>query len=92
MCKTEVFDALKYRVEVDAHGTRRYYNSARQLHRENGPAVVRSNGTKIWLRNGKLHREDGPAIENSSGLGEWWLNGVELSKFEFEQAVGTHND
>ena len=68
MCKIEVFDALKYRVEVDRGGTRKYLNV-----------------------DGLLHRVDGPAIENSSGLREWWLNGVELSKFEFEQAVGTHN-
>ena len=36
--KEEVFEALKYHVEVDGFGTRRYYNSAGQLHREDGPA------------------------------------------------------
>ena len=33
MSEAEVFDALRYRVEVDARGTRWYYNSANQLHR-----------------------------------------------------------
>ena len=38
----ELYEALKYRVEVSpATGTRRYYNSANQLHREDGP---QSNG------------------------------------------------
>jgi len=44
-------------------------------HRENGPAIERSNGTKEWWLNGKRHREDGPAIEYANGRKEWWLNG-----------------
>jgi hypothetical protein len=53
---------------------------------------VWSNGTKFWLRNGRLHRTDGPAVEYHTGSNEWWLDGVRLSKCEFEQAVGTHDD
>lgn len=115
MSKTEVFEALQLRLEVDSVGTRRYYNSAGQLHRlhgpaveylsgerwwyqngllhrTDGPAVVWSYGSKFWLRNDQLHRIDGSAVEYHTGRNEWWLNGVELSKFEFEQAVGTHDD
>jgi hypothetical protein len=34
-----------------------------KLHREDGPAVEWTNGSKSWYLNGNLHREDGPAIE-----------------------------
>ena len=74
MDEQAVFDALKYRVEVDICGTRRYHNGANQLHRENGPAVVWSNGTKFWLRNDQKHRTDGPAVEFSNGHVEWYQN------------------
>lgn len=44
------------------------------LHREDGPAVIRSNGTEVWYRFGKIHREDGPAIihREGSAVGESW--------------------
>ena len=70
-----VFDALKYRIEVDARGTRRYYNKDDQLHRTGGPAIVYAGGTKYWMQNGILHRTDGPAIEIANGHREWWQNG-----------------
>ena len=71
----ELFDALKYRVDVDECSTRRYYNSANQLHCDEGPAIVRMDGSLAWHQNGKLHRTDGPAIEYASGKKEWWQNG-----------------
>ena len=39
MSEQAVFEALKYRIEVDMRGTRWYYNRAIQLHRGDGPAV-----------------------------------------------------
>lgn len=33
-----------------------------KLHRDDGPAVIKSNGYQEWWQNGVLHREDGPAI------------------------------
>lgn len=36
----------------------------RKIHNNNGPAIVRANGNKIWYVNGLLHRLDGPAIED----------------------------
>ena len=39
MSEQEVFNALKYRVEVAKDGTRRYYNNAGELHRDDGPAI-----------------------------------------------------
>ena len=72
MSEQDVFDALKYRVEVDISGTRRYYNAANQLHRDDGPAVEWADGTKLWYQNGLLHCTDGPAIEWSDGTKSWY--------------------
>jgi hypothetical protein len=65
----------EYRVIVDDFGTRWYKLGTNQLHREDGPAIERSDGTKHWYLNGKFHREDGPAIECSDGAKFWCLNG-----------------
>ena len=73
----ELFNTLKYRIVVNpATGTRRYYNHANQLHREDGPAIEYSDGAKCWYRNGKLHREDGPAVIYQNGTRKWLLNGM----------------
>ena len=74
MGKTEVFDALKYRIDVSNDGDIRYFNADGQLHRETGPAAIWADGTKIWFQNGLRHRIDGPAIEFSNGHMEWYLN------------------
>ena len=87
MSEQAVFDALRYRVEVDMRGTRWYYNAANQLHRENGPAIEYADGAKRWYQNGLLHRTDGPAVVGSYGHMEWYINGVEMSEAEFNQAV-----
>jgi hypothetical protein len=54
-------------------------------HREDGPAIEFTNGTRCWYLNGKRHREDGPAIEYSDGTPEWWLNGEEYTEEEFNK-------
>jgi len=52
-----------------------WYNSNGKLHREDGPAVEYSDGTKKWYIDGKLHREDGPAIEDANETKYWYQNG-----------------
>lgn len=52
-----------------------YYNEWLELHRDDGPAVERFNGTKEWHINGKLHRENGPAIEWFDGEKMWYYEG-----------------
>ena len=42
-------------------------NGLLHSHREDGPAVIHSNGIKEWYLNGKQHREDGPALEYPDG-------------------------
>ena len=87
MSEQEVFDTLKYHIEVDTRGTRWYYNSDNQFHREGGPAIEWHDGTKSWYQNGQRHRIDGPAIEQSDGIKEWWINGKKLTEDEFNQRV-----
>ena len=70
-----VFDTLKYQVDVDKDGMRRYYNKAGQLHRDNGPALETISGRKCWYQNGLLHRTDGPAVEWANGTKEWHQHG-----------------
>jgi len=45
------------------------------FHREDGPAVIYSDGEQKWYIHGKYHREDGPAIFFADGTQEWWFNG-----------------
>ena len=87
MSEVEVFDALKYRVEVDGYGNRFYYNSNGEFHRIDGPAVEWGNGTKRWFQNGLRHRTDGPAVVYSDGSMEWYINGKILTEAEFKEAV-----
>jgi calcineurin-like phosphoesterase family protein len=54
-------------IEVDTNGTIRHYDDNGLVHREDGPAVIRSNGKKSWFKHGKLHREDGPTLEDHNG-------------------------
>jgi hypothetical protein len=46
-----------------------------ELHRTDGPAVVRADGTREWYLNGKRHRTDGPAVVYANGYQEWWVDG-----------------
>ena len=67
---------MEYKVIVDMQGTIRWYKSGTTiLHREDGPAVERADGTKYWYRDGKCHREDGPAIEDANGDKSWYRDG-----------------
>ena len=87
MSEQDVFDRLKYRIEISKYGTRRYYNAAGQLHRTDGPAVEYHTGQVYWYLHGSLHRTDGPAIIYRSGGGAWFINGEELTEEEFIKAV-----
>jgi hypothetical protein len=51
-----------------------YYENVRP-HRDDGPAIIYSCGTKDYYRNGFLHRDDGPARIYADGTKEYWQNG-----------------
>jgi hypothetical protein len=63
----------EYTVTVE-NGITRWYLNGKQ-HREDGPAIEDSDGTRSWYINGEPHREDGPAVEYGDGTRSWWING-----------------
>ena len=65
---------IEYIVKVCDYKTE-WLNFNNQLHREDGPAIEKINGTKLWFINGQRHREDGPAVEYSNGTKYWYKNG-----------------
>ena len=72
---------------VDKDGTIYYKNKKGQYHREDGPAVLYSNGTKVWSINGLIHREDGPAIEYPGGYSEYRLSNIRYTKEDWEEEI-----
>ncbi len=62
-----------FNVEKTSSLTR--YTRDGKAHREDGPALIYSDGYNEWYFDGQLHREDGPAVEYANGTKEWWLNG-----------------
>ena len=52
-----------------------FKNAEGQFHREDGPAIEYSDGTKLWFYHGTRHRLDGPAIERVDGSKEYFING-----------------
>jgi hypothetical protein len=44
-------------------------------HREDGPALIFSDGSCVYYQHGLRHRTDGPAVDMASGHKEWWING-----------------
>ncbi len=53
-----------------------YYNDDVDFHREDGPDIEYSDGTKHWCINGKRHRTDGPAVLKPGRSKSWFINGL----------------
>ena len=68
-----------------------WVNDKVQYHREDGPAIEKTNGEKHWYVNGKNHRLDGPAVERANGDKEWWVDGEEYSEEEFNKKIAEMN-
>jgi hypothetical protein len=62
-------------MNIDECGNSVWRNPAGQLHREDGPALETTHGSKYWYNYNKLHRLNGPAIELVRGSQLWWVNG-----------------
>ena len=56
---------------IDLFGNKIWENERGLPHREDGPAIIYSDGKNFWYQHGKLHRDDGPAIEDAKG-NKWW--------------------
>lgn len=77
---------IEYTVKVYSDGDKYWYLNGLR-HREDGPAVEYSDGSKkSWYLNGLLHREDGPAIEFSDGTKAWYLNGQHHTEEDYNDA------
>ena len=72
-------------IRINEYGNRFYYKDKDMtiLHREDGPAIERSDGHKAWYSNNKFHRLDGPAVEWPDGSKFWYINGESLFEKEF---------
>lgn len=55
-----------------------WYDKDFNLHNDNGPAVIKPDGTKYWYRNGKLHNDNGPAVIRTTE-NEYWNNGIKIN-------------
>jgi len=64
---------------VHRDGTQCWYLDD-QLHRTDGPAVIRANGTKEWWVNSRLHRLDGPAWIDVGGTQFWYVKGQDITE------------
>jgi len=63
-------------VETMTEGAKVYRNEAGQLHRSNGPAVIREDGYLAYWQNGYRHRSTGPAIVRPNGDRFWYYRGL----------------
>ncbi len=62
-------------VYTDKDSTIRHFNADGQLHNENGPAVIYSNGDKEHWIDGELHNPNGPAVVYADGYKEHYTSG-----------------
>lgn len=84
-------------IYTDENGNKFWYRIAdhnfsdKNLHREDGPAVIRSTDTyQAWWINGKRHRIEGPARIWANDNQEWYYNGQKIgchSQEEFEHLI-----
>ena len=61
-------------LHINEHGTKRWYKNG-LLHRDDGPAVIWSDGRQEWWKDGNWHRDDGPAVICTSGTHYWYKDG-----------------
>jgi hypothetical protein len=61
--------------QIDANSERVVWRLDDQLHRTDGPAIIRASGEQVWCLKDNFHREDGPAVTfRADGYQAWFLN------------------
>jgi hypothetical protein len=65
--------------EINEYGNKVWRDTKGRNHRDDGPAVERTNGDRVWCQHGMWHRDDGPAIEYADGRKSWYLHDIRLS-------------
>lgn len=73
---SQYFDTVRNLVKETFEDGSVAYTHNGLWHREDGPAVIDAEGTKMWFRHGERHREDGPAQEYADGSRHWFQNDV----------------
>ena len=74
---------MESKIIVLPNGIKIWSNEEGQLHRDDGPAMIWPDGTKLWYQNDKRHRTDDPAVILSDGSEEWFLNDKQYSFTEW---------
>lgn len=69
-------------LEIDNIGNKIWKNKKSELHREDGPAVEFSNGTKMWIINNEFHRTEGPAVIHNNGIVRYMLHDIDYATKE----------
>ena len=65
---------MKSKMKINPDGAKVWRNSQGQVHNEEGPACILTNGYKAWYIKGNNHREDGPAHIYPNGEKIWIRN------------------
>lgn len=73
---------------IDPQGNIAWYDRG-AWHREDGPAIIRRDGTTCWYLNGVCHREDGPARIIYDGARSWYYKGDRADTYaRFQELSG----
>jgi hypothetical protein len=63
------------------------------VHSTGAPAIRFSDGSLVWVENGRYHREDGPAIiDTALGINQYWLNGEHIETEQWISDDAQHTD
>ena len=80
--------SLRAALDIVEDGEEIHVNDQSQVHRDDGPAIVRADGRKDWFVNGLRHRLDGPAIDYGHGRKEWFIDGTLVSTCKHQGGYG----
>jgi hypothetical protein len=62
------------------------------FHREDGPAIIKSDGYKAWFFEDKRHNLYGPAVVYPNGNKEYWIHDKNMTKEVWEKEVAKPNN
>ena len=72
---TKLVETISWSPDMNYYDGTMFWDKDGNFHREDGPAVVRSDGYQEWYQNGKVHRTDGPAVTRPDGTQRWCVFG-----------------
>lgn len=81
------------RVEYLSRRTLTLVGNKALLHREDGPAIMYSDGYQEWRSYGALHRKDGPArIDPVDNTQDWYVMGKRVTSYAEYQRLSKCSD